>query len=217
MKMSKFSRPINNYRLIVGKNKLLGNILLLKDRKGNHSLKIAFSLKTIGSKFFLNPERTGNVSSFDLESHHIVASGISSDISYKFTNQKLEIKDETSLKIERSLYDVDIPSTGPLFMLRLSDLAILPVVELKVEDLLITEGLTSNSFAICFSFPGVNGKPWTDILMNNKDQNQIQLKFRNLSPKELWIIASSDEMIPRGAEGLSIWLPGVHRSTKITS
>ena len=118
--------------------------------------------------------------------------------------------------IDRLFYDVDIPAMSPLFMLRVNELNNFPDTIRKPDDLMIAEGLDCDSFVICFSFEGKNGKPWSDILMQGKTRAETKIALIGLNPDKLHILVSCDEDIPEGQGDLSIWIPETHKVTKKT-
>ena len=79
---------MKNYQLIIGKDKLLGNLLLFQDRNGRASLTIVFSRKVKFVNIFLDAKRTGKIDRPEkLFSSHILPKSATQEISYKFSNK----------------------------------------------------------------------------------------------------------------------------------
>ncbi len=83
------------------------------------------------------------------------------DISYKFPDSLLEVKEIVNGKTERAFYDVPLPISGILFMIRIKDWQVLDDDQPKPNPLVLTPPTNTNSVVIMFSFLGENGLPFT--------------------------------------------------------
>lgn len=211
-------KALKEFDLLVSNNLLLGKLLFIIDAQKRLSLKLSLGYKVSVISHLINPDRynplIGNVFS-----KKITPTGSSIEYSYKFADQKLEMKNEIGKgSIERSFYDINIPATSPLLLLRLSKPSPLKNKAPYLNPLIIDEGLESKSLVVSLSFPGKNGKPWFDELMTNEGQKYRYTEIKvpiEIEPSKLFILASIDTH-PRN-DGLSIWIPETHKPTKISN
>ena len=83
------------------------------------------------------------------------------DISYKFPDNLLEVKEIVNGKTERAFYKVPLPVSGVLFMIRIKDWQTLDNDQPKPNPLVLTPPTNTNNVVIIFSFLGENGLPFT--------------------------------------------------------
>ena len=209
------------YRLTIGKDRHLGTLLIYKDFADRKSLKLSFPHKFIGVDFLGEQKR-------DAESYNMgnadalkwTPKGSTLELSYKFNNKKLEVKNEIKKgSIERRFFDIAIPAMSPLFLIRLKDISILPMVapeKADAQNMDISGGLQCKNFLIEFSFEGADGEPWTDILFKGKTVAKTRMALPE-EPRVLHILVACDDKPPEGDDGLSIWFPEEHTPTKMTA
>ena len=133
-------------------NKFLGALLYFKDIKGIGCLKLSFKNK-IANLVKWSDMPTIKPVPLEVES----PTGI--DISYKFGDNKLEVKKIINGKIEREFYEVSIPISNPLFILKIKNWQSLDNSKNPDNPLILNPTKQSDSVAVVFSFLGVEGKP----------------------------------------------------------
>jgi len=201
-------------RFIIGKNRHFCDFLIVIDSKGRPSLKFSFPIKIKSFNLFAKIKRPYLIPE-KMICKKIIDQGASLEISYKSLNKKLELKHEIKDgSIERILYDVDIPTTCPLFEIRISNIEILPIITPKISDIMLTLG-NGNNFILVFSFEDKNGNFWDDVLMKGKTGKKMILDLPNFSPEKICIISTPDDGILRSPGGFGILIP--HKVTKITT
>lgn len=139
--------------LLIG-NKYLGSLLYFKDAQGRGCLKLSFKNKVADLT-----RGTDVPTSLPVPIKRTDPTTL--DISYKFEDNLLEVKETVNDKIERSFYKVPIPVTGVLFMIRIKDWQTLDDDKPKPSPLALTPPTNTSSVAVIFSFLGENGLPFT--------------------------------------------------------
>lgn len=195
----------------------LGRILFRYDSKGRYSMKYSAGAKMDSLDVISEPDRYDS-SIGERVLSKTVPSGMSLEYSYKFEDQKLEYKTEIAGgSIERTLYDVDLPATAPLFMLRVSkDMGWRKKGPLK-NPLYLDRGLHAESLAIAFSLPGENGDGWSDALMEGSEIVKLELDIpKGIQPPKFFIMTAEDRRPWRSTRYFTTWVPETHHPTKIT-
>lgn len=139
--------------LLIG-NKYLGSLLYFKDAQGRGCLKLSFKNKVADLTRGTDVPTTLPVPIKRSDPTTL-------DISYKFEDSLLEVKEIVNGKTERAFYNVPLPISGILFMIRIKDWQALDDDQPKPSPLVITPPTNTNSVAIMFSFLGENGLPFT--------------------------------------------------------
>ncbi len=136
-------------------NKYLGSLLYFKDAQGRGCLKLSFKNKVadlvIGTDVPTTlpvPLKRTNPTTLD--------------ISYKFPDSKLEVKEVVNGKTMRTFRDVSLPISSVLFMIRLKDWRTLDDDQPKPNPLVLTPPTNTNSVVVIFSFLGENGLPFAN-------------------------------------------------------
>ena len=195
----------------------LGEFLILQDSRERFSLKISFPNKVSSINIFFDPNRESNpYESEKLQATKFDKRGMSLELSYKFANQKLEFKTEVSGgPIERNFFDIELPAIAPLFVLKVNDQNVLPRISPKEGDLDVTKGISCEKVSLSFSFLGENGQPWIDKTTEETGTKSAIL-IHGLDPGHLTIFSVCDTPIPGQGIGYEIWIPSVHKPTKLT-
>ncbi|TXI92369.1 MAG: hypothetical protein E6Q34_06550 [Burkholderiaceae bacterium] len=139
--------------LLIG-NKYLGSLLYFKDAQGRGCLKLSFKNKVADFTRGTDVPTTLPVPVKRTDPTTL-------DISYKFPDSLLEVKEIVNGKTERAFYNVPLPISGILFMIRIKDWQTLDDDQPKPNPLVLTPPTNKNSVVIIFSFLGENGLPFT--------------------------------------------------------
>lgn len=207
---------LKKIRLLIEPSKYFGKIILLKDVRGRISLKFTFSQRFAGTISLSNPSRNINELNLDKYLYRREApKGYTMELSYKFENKKLEQKYEIKGgPIERSFYDVNVPASSPLFLLRMGSIHVLENVIILPGDIVVNDGLWCNSVMINVSFGGPNGNPFLDRLFRRKKYVKKSIHLGKTNPSKLYIISGCDN-VPKDY-GLLTYIPEDHIPTKST-
>jgi len=146
------SNEIKSHRLIG--NKYLGSLLYFKDAQGRGCLKLSFKNKIADMTRGTDVPTTLPVPAKRTDPTTL-------DISYKFQDSLLEVKEIVNGKTERAFYKVMLPMSGVLFMIRIKDWQALDDDQPKPSPLVLTPPTNTNSVVVIFSFLGENGLPFT--------------------------------------------------------
>lgn len=139
--------------LLIG-NKYLGSLLYFKDAQWRGCLKLSFKNKVADLA-----RGTDVPTALPAPFRRIEPTAL--DISYKFPDSKLEVKEVVNGKTLRSFYDVPLPISSVLFMIRLKDWRTLDDDQPKPNPLMLTPPTNTNSVVAIFSFLGEGGLPFT--------------------------------------------------------
>lgn len=211
-----------NSSLLLNNNLYFCKVLLIKDHLNKSSLKFSFkkkfySIKITGEQNTLD----GEYNLDDVKLTKEIPQGSSLEISYKFSDRKLEIKNETKIgSIERTFYEVKIPAESPLIFFSQKNVYKLDRVEPQKEDIVFRElknedGTICENLAINISFEGKNGKPWVDHSILKGDKQRRILLFPNIKPQRLYITVGCYNPPKGGKTDLSMWVPP-HKIIKTT-
>ncbi|HET8581268.1 MAG TPA: hypothetical protein VFL98_02265 [Candidatus Paceibacterota bacterium] len=134
-------------------NKFLGSLLYFKDANGRGHLKLSFKNKIAGFNKGTDVPTTLPV---PVQS----PDPVSLDVSYKFPDSLLEVKKVAGGKTEREFYNVPLPVSNLLFMIRIKDWHLLDDDQPAPNPLVLAPPDGSKSVAVIFSFLGANGLPF---------------------------------------------------------
>ena len=184
------TKILKKIRIIIGEDRLLGDLLYYVDMRGRHSLKLSIKAKLETMSEW--GRHTGRYDQVDLTNPRIikkVADGQSIEISYKFENHKLEVKKEiVDGSIERNFYEVVIPFERHLFTLILKNWENLPATTPSPDDLILNKSDLSNEVAIIFSFANEQGKGFMDTNFDrNRDGKTVFFDLPRETPSKLVI------------------------------
>ncbi len=148
------SKPLLKSHILVGE-KLLGSLFYFKDTKGRSSLKLSFKNKIGNFSMWADSEHLKNKLELPPSTEDV-----SFDLSYKFTDNLLEIKRQVGEKIERHFHKIPFPPKNYLFILKIKDWHILNDATHKVDTLSLNLPDHNSSLSVFFSFLGTNGLPF---------------------------------------------------------
>ena len=214
--MYSLSMILKKWRLIINKDKHLGDLLLLQLAHGDHSLK--FSLKNKIGIIDKHGPHYGDLLSADLENPRAkkeIRDGESLEVGYIFEKQKLEVKEEISGgSIERSFYEVTVPIEHHLFTVIIRDLSKLANIDPNDKNLFLNETDLGDQVALVFSFAGLEGKGFFDPDIKVKNGRTVHLDLENMPLNKLLIgITSNDH--PLGIKDFLVVVP-FKKTTKIS-
>lgn len=202
-------------RIILRKNLHLADLLYLIDTKGRYSLKFSFKSK-------LKPIRTwkkhyGGLKKLDFNHPHtekIVEDGESLEISFKFADNRLEVKREVKKgSIDRSFYIVEMPISKSLFSVIIRNPERLrPIKSPNKDDIVINDPELRDQMALVFSFEGQEKKPFMDGIVDAEFGREliIQLPEQELNLLHIAIVKDNN---PIRYDSMIV-IP--HNPTKIT-
>ncbi len=134
-------------------NKFLGALLYFKDKDSRGCLKLSFKNKVGG---FVKGTDVPAKLPVPLK----IGSPISLDVSYKFQDSLLEVKKVVNGKEQPEFYDVPLPISNCLFIIKLKNWHTLDDAKLSKCSLVLTPTNQSKDVAVIFSFLGDNGLPF---------------------------------------------------------
>jgi len=207
-------------RIAINKDKHLGDLLLLRLHRGDHSLKFSFKNKVGPELRKLGPV-TGTFKDIDFTKPNLykeIPQGVSLEISYIFEKGKLEIKQEVAGdEIARNFYDVTMPIENFLFAIIVRNIENLQDIEENPENLILNTDNLGDQVAICFSFEGINGKPFVDPFsdpIEGMGARHITWSMPEVILDKLHILVTRDNNpLPESSE---ILLSVPHKPTKIS-
>lgn len=182
--------------LLIG-NKYLGSLLYFKDAQGRGCLKLSFKNKVADLARGTDVPTT-------LPAPLKRTEPTALDISYKFLDSKLEVKEIVNSKTLRSFYDVPLPISSVLFMIRLKDWCTLDDDQPKPNPLVLKPPVNTNSVVIIFSFLGENGLPFTDGYQPAEGMGTIALPE---SPLGTFCIGLAEDPNNTSANGFELMVP----------
>lgn len=140
-------------QLLIG-NKYLGTLLYFEDAQGRGCLKLSFKNK-------IADFNVGSTVPTTLPAPPRETDPITLDVSYKFQDSLLEVKKVVNGKPDpdRAFYNVTLPVTTCLFLIRIKDWHLLDDATPTASPLVLTPPSGGNSVAIVFSFLGADGHP----------------------------------------------------------
>lgn len=160
-------KPSHKCHLILGEDKLLGSLLLLKDKNSRDALKFSLKSKLDQTTVWHDDLLTGERKKLEEPK----GNPLSFDISYKFSDNLLEIKREIPKQEPfRKFLKLEPPFKSYLFALRIQNWqTTLPRVHVKADSLLLMANPDEEKVIVFFSFLGENGLPFLDSnYMNEK-------------------------------------------------
>ncbi|MCH7828728.1 hypothetical protein IH982_02600 [Patescibacteria group bacterium] len=212
-------KPLFKKRIILNKNLHLADLLYLIDSQGRYSFKCSFKNK-------ISPVRTwkkhyGGLEKLDFEQPHTVKKvedGESIEISFKFKDNKIELKREIKDgSIDRSFYLVEMPITRNLFTVIIRNQESLKSIKPSNEDIIIDHPELKDQVAIVFSFEGKTEegemKPIMDTIVNARVGKQYLVQFPEQELRRLHIAVVKDNN-PMPDSDCLIAIP--HDSIKVT-
>ena len=182
--------------LLIG-NKFLGSLLYFKDAQGRGCLKLSFKNKVADLARGTDVPTTLPVPLKRTDPTTL-------DISYKFPDSKLEVKEIVNGKTERSFYDVAIPISSVLFMIRLKDWRTLDDDQPKPNPLILKPPTNTNSVVIIFSFLGENGLPFANGYQPAEGMGTIDLPESSL---HTFCIGLAEDPNNNSANGFELMVP----------
>ena len=185
------SKPKKKSRLLLEGNKLLGSLIYFEDKEGRDCLKLSFKNKVSPSKTLFEDIKTGAKTELASSSDET-----SVDISYKFKDSILELKEEVpGKKKEGKFLKVPIPIGNYLFLIRLKDWHHLNKVKADASSILLETPSSGNKIAVFFSFAGVEGKPFVPKeYWAQHEVRSIPVNLPNKGPLDkIWIGVVKDE------------------------
>ena len=153
--------------LLIG-NKCLGSLLYFKDAQERGCLKLSFKNKIADLTKGTDIPTTLPV---PLKRTDLTTL----DISYKFNDSLLEVKEIVNHKIHRSFYSVPLPISSALFMIRIKDWRTLDDDQPKPNPLVLTPPKNIASVVVIFSFLGENGLPFANGYQPAEGMGKIDL------------------------------------------
>lgn len=143
-------------RLFLEGNHLLGALLFYEDAEKRPCLKFSIQHKMEGD-LWVQDRKSGREKSF-LEDK---TQARSSDISYKFSDNLLEVKTQVPGERPRPLMtEVPTPPQNYLFLVRVRDWEHLPVEVPDTDALVLAPPWSCKEVVIFVSFAGIEGKPF---------------------------------------------------------
>ena len=204
-------------RLVINRNKHLGDLLLLKLLRGDHCLKMSFknkvgpTLKKYGPHFktlreldFTKPTVTKQI-----------PAGQTLEVDYFFEKSKLEVKQEIKDgEVARSFYNVATPIECYLFTIIIRNINNLNDINEAPENLLLNHVDLGEQIALIFSFEGIDGKPIMNPLIKPQRGNHIVLDLPDMRFDKLHIAVTNDDNPMAGNSDFLLTVP--YRPTKVT-
>jgi hypothetical protein len=148
------SKPLLKSHILLG-DKLLGSLFYFKDTQNRSSLKLSFKNKLGSFTMWADSEHLKDKLALPPSNEDV-----SFDLSYKFTDNLLEVKRQVGTKIERHFHKVPFPPKNYLFILKIKDWHILNDAVDKTDTLTLNLPNHSKSVSVFFSFLGTNGLPF---------------------------------------------------------
>jgi hypothetical protein len=182
--------------LLIG-NKYLGSLLYFKDAEGRGCLKLSFKNQIAGFVRGTDVPTTLPVPLKRTDPTNL-------DISYKFPDSLLEVKEIVNGKTERSFYNVPLPISNVLFMIRIKDWHTLDDDQPKPNPLVLTPPTSTNSVAVIFSFLGENGLPFTGGGHTPPGMHPIDLPE---SPLNAFCIGIAEDSNNASSNGFELMVP----------
>lgn len=187
-------KPIFKKRIILNKKLHLADLLYVIDYKGRYSFKCSFKNKVSPLKTW--KKHYGGLRKLDFEHPYttkIVEGGESLEVSFKFTDNRLEIKREVrGGGIDRSFCLVKMPIARNLFTIIIRNQGLLNSVEPSDEDIVVDHPELTDQVALVFSFEAEDGKPIMDTIINAYVGKQFLVEFPEQKLKRLHIAVVKD-------------------------
>jgi len=196
------AQPILNRRLLIG-NKWLGSVLYFLDSKKRAHLKVTVKTKIGGANLWRLDIASGEKTSLmEPDSEYV-----SLDISYKYEDSLIEIKQEKSAqKTKRKFVKIPLPVVVYLFTLKIKDWQYCSTVAVQESDIIITtKGETG--IVIFFSFPSEDGKAFVDPKYIGKTGRLIPIDLPTSPPRNKLLIGFTEEDLSTQDEDLTFQVP----------
>jgi hypothetical protein len=182
--------------LLVG-NKFLGSLLYFKDVQGRGCLKFSFKNKIADL-----------VRGTDLPTNLPVpikrTDPTTLDVSYKFDDSLLEVKEVVNGKTERAFYKVPLPIANVLFMIRIKNWQELDDDQPKPHPLVLTPPTSTNSIVVIFSFLGENGLPFANGYQPPQGMGTVDIPE---NPLNIFCIGLAEDPNNNEANGFLLMVP----------
>jgi hypothetical protein len=203
------------FDLLLKENLFFGKLLFGLDTKAEPFMKFSLGYKPDKLISHIRPDRN-DLSAGKVISQKGAPGGISVEASFHFSDQKLVLKYKIAGgSIERSLFDVEIPTRGPLFMIRVGSTKTFSDSSPYENALQLDDKFSGNKFFIIVSLPGADGKPWSDEMIPiGAPVNIVEITIPHTANQKIYVLTAEDKTDNKDTFG--VWIPDVHLATKVS-